>query len=92
MLFDRRRAQRLDVRRIADLQCRIGGRECRICDISDGGVRILAEGFDVPDEFALLFVTANRSRTCRVVWRLAPEVGAEFVDVAEDDFVQRVVG
>ena len=54
-------------------------RDCLITDISDGGVRLHVEGFEVPDEFVLLLsgdgLTA-KERAYRVVWRLGYEVGA----------------
>ncbi|MGO9698582.1 MAG: PilZ domain-containing protein [Xanthobacteraceae bacterium] len=53
-------------------------RECIILDISDEGVRVYAVGFDVPDEFVLLFSDVVRE-TYKVIWRRAREVGAKFV-------------
>ncbi len=52
-------------------------RECIILDISDEGVRVYAVGFDVPDEFVLLFSDVVRERY-KVIWRRAREVGAKF--------------
>jgi hypothetical protein len=49
--------------------------------MSDGGVRLLAEGIEVPDEFILdLDGEPGQGRPCQVVWRLDAEVGAEFLD------------
>ena len=54
-------------------------RECIILNISDEGVRVYAVGFDVPDEFVLLFSDVVRERY-KVIWlapvRLEPSPGA----------------
>ena len=93
MLLDRRRAERHATGGVANIQCRIGAlpQDCWVCDISDGGVRLLAEGLDVPDQFDLCFVAANRRRACRLIWRLGDEIGAEFVDEAESDFAEHIL-
>jgi hypothetical protein len=57
-------------------------RDCLITDISDGGIRLHVEGFEVPDEFVLLLTGQDgtaEERTYRVMWRLGYEIGAEFV-------------
>ncbi len=58
-------------------------RYCLVTDISDGGVLLLVDGFDAPDEFVLLLSSdcAAQQGTYRVVWRLGQEVGAKFVSV-----------
>jgi PilZ domain len=93
MLMDRRRAQRHTVADPGRIHCRIGDppRDCVISDISDGGVRLVAYDVGVPEQFILTFVAVGRRRECRVVWRFASEIGAEFVDEAEDDFVDRIL-
>ena len=61
-------------------------RECLVTDISEGGVRIFVEGYQVPDEFILLLTgdgVAPEQRTYRVVWRLGSEIGAKFVGIFE---------
>jgi hypothetical protein len=81
---DRRRSRRRVLNRVANIQSSSGTlpRDCLITDISDGGVRLHVEGFDVPDEFVLLLtgddVTA-KERAYKVVWRLGHEVGAKFL-------------
>ncbi len=81
---DRRRSRRRLLNRTAKIQVGAGTlpRDCLITDISDGGVRLHVEGYEVPDEFVLLLsgdgVVANE-RIYRVVWRLGYEIGAEFV-------------
>jgi len=81
---DRRRARRRAINRTAKIQLANGTlpRDCLVTDISDGGVRLHVEGFDVPDEFVLLLSGEGlgaKERTYRVVWRLGYEIGAEFV-------------
>jgi PilZ domain len=53
--------------------------DCVVMDMSDGGVRLLVDGSEIPDEF-ILDLDGNAGRPCQVVWRLDAEVGAEFVD------------
>ncbi|MBN8920870.1 MAG: PilZ domain-containing protein [Rhizobiales bacterium] len=66
-------------------------RECRLTDISDGGVRLFADGMEIPDRFTLLFPDKEGTRReCRVVWRLGPEVGAEFTDSKLAGFGKRM--
>jgi hypothetical protein len=62
-----------------------------VTDISDGGVRLFAESVDVPAEFVIQFPDSSHSRReCRVVWRLGPEVGAEFTDAKLTGFGKRI--
>jgi hypothetical protein len=81
---DRRGAERRQLNRVAKIQFGTGTlpRDCLITDISDSGVRIQVDGFDVPDDFVLLLagdeVGANE-RVYRVVWRLGSEIGARFL-------------
>jgi class 3 adenylate cyclase len=53
-------------------------------DFSDGGVRLQLNGFEIPDDFALLFAPKELARSGRykVVWRLGKDVGAKFVGPA----------
>jgi hypothetical protein len=81
---DRRRSRRRFLSRMAKIQLGSGTlpRDCLITDISDGGIRLHVEGFEVPDEFVLLLSGdgfAGKERSYRVVWRLCYEIGAEFV-------------
>jgi PilZ domain-containing protein len=81
---DRRLSQRRVLNRVAKIQLGNGGlpRDCLITDISDGGVRLHVEGFDVPDEFVLLLSgedIAAKERVYKVVWRLGYEIGAKFL-------------
>ena len=94
MVKDRRAAQRHAVNGIVRIQGRVASaslaRDCRLTDISDSGVRLFAEGVDVPDEFIIFLGADGIRRECRVVWRLGHEVGAEFTDTAERGFGQSV--
>src|ERR1700739_1583150 len=81
---ERRRSRRRQINRVAKIQFGNGGlpRDCLITDISDGGVRLHVEGFDVPDEFVLLVSgddVAAKERAYKVVWRLGYEIGAKFL-------------
>ena len=82
----RRRSSRRRCYRAAKIQLRGGtwARDCLVIDISDVGVRLNAEGLDVPDEFVLLLSTDGvvRESTCKVAWRRGDEVGAKFVAAA----------
>jgi hypothetical protein len=89
---DRRRSARHLVRGPAQLLFGSLPRDCWVSDVSDGGVRLHAEGVDVPDEFTLLLAGRKERRECRVVWRLGHEIGAEFVDTGAQGFASRVAG
>jgi len=86
--LERRESERRTLNRLAKIQINSAlPRDCLVTDISDGGVRLHVEGFEVPDEFVLILYgegIATRERVYRVVWRLGYEVGAQFVR-----FVQR---
>jgi hypothetical protein len=49
-----------------------------ITDISDGGVKIVAEHLVPPPEFTLIFSTGS-PKQCRLAWQIGCEFGAEFV-------------
>ncbi|MBI3435872.1 MAG: PilZ domain-containing protein [Proteobacteria bacterium] len=86
MQADRRKSPRHGISAFAKIQYRADTlpRDCRLTDISDGGVRIHIEATDVPDEFLLLLGPARGGRReCRVVWRLGFEIGAEFANMNE---------
>src|SRR4051812_16198001 len=82
--LERRRTPRRTVRRTDHI--RIAGsppRDCLVTDISDGGVRLFAAGFEVPDRFGLLlldFEGRTTLRDCQVVWRHEFNLGAKFID------------
>jgi len=88
MKTDRRKSPRRAISRRAKIEFAGGlpSRDCLVTDISDGGVRIFVEGGNVPDRFVLWFSDGDdseRPRACSVVWRLGPEVGAQFTDAPE---------
>ena len=92
---NRRQTERHALRGLAKIQLGTGSllRDCWISDISDGGVRLHAEGMDVPDEFTLVLSGVNGGRRdCRVAWRLGHEIGAQFVDRLVAGFARKVAG
>lgn len=81
---ERRLSRRRYINRVAKIQFAAGNlpRDCLVTDISDGGVRIHVEGFEVPDEFVLLLSGEGagiKELMYRVVWRLGYEIGAKFL-------------
>lgn len=85
---ERRNSPRQTLNRMAKIQLGNGSlpRECLVTNISDGGVRLHVEGFDVPDEFVLLLSgegVAEKERHYRVVWRLGFEIGAEYMGAVQ---------
>ena len=54
-------------------------RDCTVIDVSDGGVRVIAEDIELPAEFTII-LASGQPRRCRLAWRLGPEFGAEFID------------
>lgn len=81
MLVNRRKYERRLCRRIAKIQCGAGSlpRDCTITDISEGGVKVVAEQLEIPPEFIIIFAP-DHARHCRLRWRIGCEFGAEFVD------------
>jgi hypothetical protein len=93
MLQDRRKSPRHITNRQAKVRDEVSTqiRDCLITDISESGVRLLAERAQVADAFTLYFSNDIRDRReCRVAWRLGCEIGAEFVDGDEADFAKRM--
>ena len=82
----RRRSSRRRCYRAAKIQLAGGtsAQDCLVINISDGGVRLKAEGLDVPDEFVLLLSNDGvvQESTCKVAWRCGDEIGAKFVAAA----------
>ena len=54
-------------------------RDCTITDISDGGVKVVAEFLEVPPQFTIIFAPDYFCQCC-LRWRIGCEFGAEFVD------------
>jgi PilZ domain len=93
MRQERRRTQRHIVNGAARIRSHLGSPayDCLVTDASDGGIRLFADGIDVPDEFILVFDgTGDSGRKCRVVWRLDAEIGAEFVESNEEARTDRM--
>jgi hypothetical protein len=81
MLQNRRRSERRMCRSLAKIQFGTGSlpRDCTITDMSAGGVKVIAEHFDIPTEFTII-LSEGRPRQCRLAWRIGCEFGAQFVD------------
>jgi hypothetical protein len=85
MAEERRRSPRYPFGRMAAIM--VGSNEehsCLVKDYSDGGVRLQANGFEVPDNFALIFAPNEpaQSGRYRVVWRLGKDIGAKLIDAS----------
>src|SRR4029079_16577314 len=82
MLANRRRSERRVCRSFAKIQFATGGlaRDCMITDVSDGGVKIIADYPEIPPEFTVIFSTGQRPRACKMAWRIGGELGAQFID------------
>ena len=83
MFKDRRNSERHRFNRFARIQGEAGGAsgDCLIINMSETGVRLHAENFNVPDDFILVLSDGPYSRRSgRVVWRLGFELGAEFTN------------
>jgi hypothetical protein len=81
MLANRRSSERRLCRNLAKIQFGTGSlpRDCTITDISDGGVKVIAEYPEIPTEFTIILST-GRPRQCRLAWRIGFEFGAQFID------------
>jgi PilZ domain len=81
---ERRRFERRVINRTASVRAHFGALlgNCLVTDISEGGVRVHVEAFQLPDEFELLISgdgVPGGPLTCQVVWRLGYEAGAKFI-------------
>jgi hypothetical protein len=80
---ERRSTPRHRLGRLATIKLGIGiaPRYCLVSNVSAEGVRIHVNGFDVLDEFVLLFPGGGLGQdgTYKVVWRQAQDIGAKFV-------------
>lgn len=82
VMKEKRKSPRRAISRLAKIEVDSLLCGCLVTDISDGGVRLYAEGVEVPDTFVLLLPDDNgmiRPCDCRVVWRLGHELGARFI-------------
>ncbi len=81
---ERRRSERRLINRTASVRAYFGALlgNCLVTDISEGGVRLHVDTFQLPDEFELLISgdgVPKDALICQVVWRLGYEVGAKFI-------------
>ena len=78
MLANRRRSERRVCRSFAKIQFATGGlpRDCMITDVSDGGVKIIADYPEIPPEFTVIFSTGQRPRACKLAWRIGCVAGS----------------
>jgi hypothetical protein len=81
MLVNRRTSERQQCKRVAKIQFGTGSlpRDCTITDVSTGGVKVIAEYLEIPEEFTIIFSSGDY-RQCRLAWRIGCEFGAKFVD------------
>jgi PilZ domain len=83
---ERRRTPRHRLGKLATIKLGIGiaPRYCLVSNVSTEGVRIHVNGFEVLDEFVLLFPEGaeGQSGTYKVVWRNGIDVGAKFLNAA----------
>jgi hypothetical protein len=57
-------------------------RHCLVTEMSDGGIRINAIGYKVPDEFGLRVPGNEPAKAYKVVWRIGHDVGARLIGPA----------
>jgi hypothetical protein len=80
MLMNRRKSERRLCRSLAKIQLATGlPRDCTITDMSEGGVKVIAEYLEIPPEFTLI-LSGGGARQCRLAWRIGCEFGAQFTD------------
>ena len=83
MRKERRRARRQRVEYLATMvPDNDAPRYCLVTETSDGGVRINAIGYKVPDEFGLRFPGSEPAKTYKVIWRIGHDVGAKLIGTA----------
>ena len=72
----RRRLGRLAMVKLGNVQ-----RYCLVTDISEGGLRLHVNGFNVPDDFVLVFPEGGpaQSGNYKVAWRNGLDLGAKFI-------------
>ena len=83
---ERRHTPRHRLGKLATIKLGIGiaPRYCLVSNVSTEGVRIHVNGFEVLDEFVLLFPEGaeGQSGTYKVVWRNGVDIGAKFLSAA----------
>jgi hypothetical protein len=77
---ERRRSPRQGGEYLATLVFGEGAaRYCVVTEMSDGGVRITAHGYKVPDEFVLRFTENGPAKAYKAIWRIGHDVGARLI-------------
>jgi hypothetical protein len=79
---DRRKSPRVACRGPAKIYLGAGTipRDCTVLDISEGGMRLIADRVDsLPAEFTVI-LSNGRGRECRMAWRIGCEFGVQFID------------
>jgi hypothetical protein len=83
---EKRHSSRRRLGKLATIKLGIGiaPRYCLVTNVSVEGVRIHVNGFEVLDEFVLLFPEGRegQSGTYKVVWRNGADIGAKFLSPA----------
>jgi hypothetical protein len=80
MYEERRRARRQRVEYLATMvPDGDAARYCLVTEMSDGGIRINAIGYKVPDEFGLRVPGNEPAKAYKVVWRIGHDVGARLI-------------
>ncbi len=78
---EKRRSPRRRLGHLAAISLGNAQRYCLVTDISEGGVRLHVNGFNVPDDFVLVFPEGcpAQSGSYKVAWRNGLDLGAKFV-------------
>ncbi len=78
---EKRQSPRRRLGRLAMVKLGNAERYCLVTDISEGGLRLHVNGFNVPDDFMLVFPEGGpgQSGNYKVVWRNGRDLGAKFV-------------
>jgi len=86
MFGERRKHQRVSIKRVARIQTDSGATaECTVIDISGRGARLFVDHDNVPARFHLIISGDQVMRQeCRLARRLGGELGVEFVSIEAD--------
>ena len=80
---ERRRVQRTQVFKGANIVWDQSIRDCIIRDISNLGARLsLVSTACIPDRFGLTLDAGHTLRPCRAAWRIGAQIGVEFQEAA----------
>ncbi len=85
MIDERRRGKRQRVEYLATMVTSRGSpsHHCLVTELSEGGIRIKAIGYSVPDEFGLRLSGHAVPKHYRVIWRIGHDIGAKLIDQAQ---------